>query len=155
MNMVHGTLLVEAGGGDGEGQAVVPERRTRLDASAGTTHTSRSGTSRRRGTDPEVGGTSRVEFSLRADGVACPTCVTNIESLLDRLPGVDRVEANYGAERVTVDFDPSQVGIDGDATRDRARRLPGRGDGASPGRPRPRTRRRSLGARRSATSPDA
>ena len=38
--------------------------------------------------------------------------MTNIESLLDRLPGVNRIEANYGAERVAVDFDPSQVGAD-------------------------------------------
>ena len=64
------------------------------------------------GPTQEVRGTSRVEFSLRADGVACPTCVTNIESLLDRLPGVDRVETNYGAERVTVEFNPSQIGIE-------------------------------------------
>jgi P-type Cu+ transporter len=77
-----------------------------------TTHTHEVARAVGVGPTREVGGTTRVEFSLRADGVACPTCVTNIESLLDRLPGVDRVEANYGAERVMVDFDPTKIGTE-------------------------------------------
>ena len=43
-----------------------------------------------------------------SDGVTCPTCVVNIESFLDDLPGVDRVEVNYGAERVRVAYDPTR-----------------------------------------------
>ena len=112
MNMLHGTLVVDAGDGDGEGRA--DGSRAPADASAGTVDTHTHEAARAVGVGPtqEVRGTSRVEFSLRADGVACPTCVTNIESLLDRLPGVDRVETNYGAERVTVEFDPSQIAIE-------------------------------------------
>ena len=109
MNMLHGTLLVEAGDGDGEGeeQEAVPNTAlTGPGLAAVTTHSHEVARAVGVGPTQEVSGTSRVEFSLRADGLACPTCVTNIESLIDRLPGVDRVQANYGAERVTVDFDP-------------------------------------------------
>ena len=115
MNMLHGTLLVEAGDGDGEGeeQEAVPNTAlTGPGLAAVTTHSHELARAVGVGPTQEVSGISRVEFSLRADGLACPTCVTNIESLIDRLPGVDRVQANYGAERVTVDFDPSQIGID-------------------------------------------
>ena len=112
MNMLHGTLVVDAGDGDGEGRA--DGSRAPADATAGTVATHTHEAARAVGVWPTqaVRGTSRVEFSLRADGVACPTCVTNIESLLDRLPGIDRVETNYGAERVTVEFDPSQITIE-------------------------------------------
>jgi P-type Cu+ transporter len=113
MNMLHGTLFVEAGDGEGEPRADVPGAVVAgSDGAAVTTHT--HDVARAVGVGPtlQASGTSRVEFSLRADGVACPTCVTNIESLVDRLPGVDRVQANYGAERVAVDFDPSQIGTD-------------------------------------------
>ena len=58
--------------------------------------------------------------------------MTNIEALLDRLPGVDRVEMNYGAERVTVEFDPSQITIEEMRRAIGSRRLPGRG-AAEPG----------------------
>jgi Cu+-exporting ATPase len=43
--------------------------------------------------------------------LTCPTCVQNVETVLDRVPGVDRVQANFGAERVSVDFDPAQVQV--------------------------------------------
>jgi Cu+-exporting ATPase len=111
MNMLHGTLLVEPRGGNGEVRVQVAEMTAPV-ASTPSAETHTHATSRAVGVGPtrEVGGTSRVEFALRADGVACPTCVTNIESLLDRLPGIDRIETNHGAERVAVDFDPSQVG---------------------------------------------
>ncbi len=115
MNMLHGTLLVEAGDGDGEGEeheAVPNTALTGPGLAAVTTHSHEVARAVGVGPTQEVSGTGRVEFSLRADGLACPTCVTNIESLIEGLPGVDRVQANYGAERVTVDFDPSQIGID-------------------------------------------
>ena len=112
MNMLHGTLVVDTGDGDGEGRT--DGSWAPADATAGTvaTHTHEAARAVGMGPTQAVRGASRVEFSLRADGVACPTCVTNIESLLDRVPGVDRVETNYGAERVTVEFDPSQITIE-------------------------------------------
>jgi Cu+-exporting ATPase len=111
MNMLHGTLVVDAGHGDGEGRA--DGSWAPADATAGTvaTHTHEAARAVGVGPTQAVRGSGRVEFSIRADGVACPTCMTNIEALLDRLPGVDRVETNYGAERVTVEFDPSQITI--------------------------------------------
>ncbi len=113
MNMLHGTLLVEAGDGDLDERAAVPEAtRAGREPPAATSHTHEVARAVGVGPTQRVSGTARVEFSLRADGVSCPTCVTNIESLLDRLPGVDRVQANYGAERVAVDFDPSQIGAE-------------------------------------------
>jgi P-type Cu+ transporter len=105
MNMLHGTLLVEPGSADGE-----PDTATVEEPDGSVSHTHEVATAVGVGPTRQVSDTSRVEFSLRADGVACPTCVTNIESLVERLPGVDRVQANYGAERVAVDFDPSQIG---------------------------------------------
>ena len=113
MNMLHGTLFVEAKGGDGErrsDQRVAAPVDTEPSPRAPHTHE----VARAVGIGPtqEVSGTTRVELALRTDGVACPTCVTNIESLVDRLPGVDRVQANQGAERVTVDFDASQIDVD-------------------------------------------
>jgi len=111
MNMLHGTLLVEET--DGEAGTRLGVSQTEAQSAADpTAHTHETARAVGVGSIQEVDGTSRVELSLRASGVACPACVTNIESLVDRLPGVDRVQANYGAESVIVDFDPSQVGVD-------------------------------------------
>ncbi|OFW55331.1 MAG: copper-translocating P-type ATPase [Actinobacteria bacterium RBG_16_70_17] len=101
MNMLHGTLIVEP---DGAGPELAPTAEP-----DGHTHE----VARAVGVGPTlaVGGTQRVEFALRGGGVTCPTCVRNIEGTLNQVSGVDRVEANFGAERVTVDFDPAQVGV--------------------------------------------
>ncbi len=111
MNMLHGTLLVETGEGNGEtGSDESTSAPMAAEPVAVATHTHEVARAVGVGPTQEASGTTRVELSLRADGLACPTCMTNIESLLDRLPGVDRVQANYGAERVTVDYDPSRLG---------------------------------------------
>jgi P-type Cu+ transporter len=102
MNMLHGTLIVEPNVGSA-GPRPAPSAATHKHEFA-----------RAVGVGPvqAVGETQQVEFSLRADGVACPTCVTNIEGALDLVPGVDRVNANYGAERVSVGFDPDQTSVE-------------------------------------------
>ncbi|HEX6206792.1 MAG TPA: heavy metal translocating P-type ATPase [Actinomycetota bacterium] len=102
MNMVHGTLVVEPDGERPAGEEAGPAE--------GHSHE----VTRAVGVGPtmQVGETMRVEFAIRGEGVTCPTCVRTIESVLDPLPGVDRVEANFGAERVTVDYDPDQVSAD-------------------------------------------
>ena len=113
MNMLHGTLLVEAG--DGRAQVDEDVRDLPLTGSrhaAVTAHSHEMARAVGVGPTREVSGASRVQFTLRADGLTCPTCVTNIESLVDRMPGVDRVQANTGTERVTVDFDASQIGVE-------------------------------------------
>jgi P-type Cu+ transporter len=113
MNMLHGTLVVEAGNGSGEMLPEMPETVPGVSTTVPlTTHTHEVARAVGVGPTREVSGTTRVEFSLRANGVACPTCVRNIESVLDRLPGIDRVETNYAAERVMVDFDPSKIRIE-------------------------------------------
>jgi P-type Cu+ transporter len=118
MNMLHGTLVVEAGSGSSAMPAEMLEPVPSISTDApSTTHTHDVGRAVDVGQTRQASDTNRVEFSLRADGIACPTCVTNIGSLLDRLPGVDHVETNVGADRVMVDFDPSQIGAE-DMRRD-------------------------------------
>jgi Cu+-exporting ATPase len=102
MNMLHGTLIVEPNG--------VVQTTTQLPASGEHQHEVMRAVSV--GPARAVGDTRQVEFALRRDGVTCPTCVTNIEGALDQLPGVDQVDASYGAQRVTVGFDSTQVGVD-------------------------------------------
>jgi Cu+-exporting ATPase len=123
MNMLHGTLVVEAGsgdGGNGDGPSADASERTdpggpspamgapSLEADDHTHEAARAV-----GVRPvqEVPGTSRVEFRLRGGGVTCPTCVRNIESVLGRMSGVDDVAVNFGAERVSVGFDPDQIDL--------------------------------------------
>ncbi|MBI4259423.1 MAG: heavy metal translocating P-type ATPase, partial [Actinobacteria bacterium] len=101
MNMVHGTLVVEP---DGERPPAPAEGRP------ADGHPHEVAVAVGVGPTMEVAGTARVEFSIRGGGVTCPTCVRTIEGTLDRLQGVDRVEANFGAERITVDYDPGQIG---------------------------------------------
>ena len=109
MNMLHGTLIVEPNGGESAAPVVAAEPETALTEPMHTHDFARAV-----GVGPvqQVGTTRRVEFALRPDGAYCPTCLTLIERHVQRLPGIDRAEANYGAERITVDFDPAQVGID-------------------------------------------
>ncbi len=102
MNMVHGMLLVEAGGGDRASaptSAPAEEQRAEVAQAVGI------------GPTRQVGGLSAVEFAVVGGGVACPTCVTRIESTVEGLRGVDSVSVNFGSERVTVGFDPGQVTV--------------------------------------------
>jgi Cu+-exporting ATPase len=119
MNMLHGTLLVEPAGANGQGQSTggadVAQDTAAVHEAEGWAHKGHTHeTARAVGVGPtlEVGRTSRVELALRGGGVTCPTCVTNIETVLDRVPGVDRVQTNFGAERVTVNFDPASVKVE-------------------------------------------
>ena len=110
MNMIHGTLVV-----DPPGTAASPPQARADSASVGEAggevHSHGAHThevARAVGVGPRVEAgrqLSTVEFSLVADGVACPTCVTNIEGALAPMAGVDQVEVNYGAGRVKVVFD--------------------------------------------------
>ena len=109
MNMVHGTLLVE---GDGDGAPAPDDLSSVAGAAAGDGHTHEVARAVGVGPTREVAGTEEVELSLRGAGVTCPTCVTNIEAFVGDLPGVDRVDVNFGAERVTVGYDPGQLGVD-------------------------------------------
>ena len=109
MNMVHGTLVVEAGG-EGDG-ASAPTAVTAGPSVEANGHTHEVAKAVGVGPTTEVGSLSHVEFALIGGGVTCPTCVTNIESFIEELPGIDRVAVNFGAERVSVAFDSSQVSV--------------------------------------------
>ena len=105
MNMLHGTLIVEendakARSADAAATTVSPPVQERVHEHA-----------RAVGVGPTlpVEATAKVEFALIGGGVTCPSCAVAIETALDSLPGVDDVKVNFGTERITVRYDPSQV----------------------------------------------
>lgn len=102
MNMLHGTLIVEEGELP-EGPGEFPRPRE--------AHASPSEHAAAVGVGPtlKVGKTAQVEFAVAGGGVTCPTCVVNIETALKDLPGMDDVQVNFGAERITARYDPNQV----------------------------------------------
>ena len=105
MNMVHGTIVVEETSPDG------PDAKERPPTAEDAGHTHEVARAVGVGPMVEAGELAQVEFALIGGGVTCPTCVTNIESFVEQLPGIDRVDVNYAAERVTVTFDPEQVSV--------------------------------------------
>ena len=100
MNMLHGTLIVEQ---DGVGPESTDE--------PSEAHEDHVSFAEAVGVGPrlEVSDLSQAEFAIIGGGVTCPTCVVNIEAFLGELPGVDEVHVNFGAERVTVQYDPAQA----------------------------------------------
>jgi Cu+-exporting ATPase len=110
MNMVHGELLVEPRAGEGESPAGGSDGES-VRSGGRDEHTHEVARAIGVGPTVEVGRLRTVELGLRGDGVTCPTCVRNIETAVDRLPGVNGVDVNYGAERVTVSFDPERSDV--------------------------------------------
>ena len=110
MNMLHGTLVVEPPGvrAPEEGATPVQAAEAGPPPSAGV-HAHDFARAVGVGPVREVAGAQVVEFAIRGGGVTCPTCVTNIQAAVDALPGVDRVDVNFAAERVTVAYDPERV----------------------------------------------
>jgi len=111
MNMVHGRLLVESGDGAARQAAGTPGAQEPT-APTGDGHPHEVARAVGVGPQRAVGETSEIELSLRGDGVTCPTCVRTIETAVGHLPGVSGVDVNYGAERVTVTYDPDQVEVE-------------------------------------------
>jgi Cu+-exporting ATPase len=100
MNMVHGRLLVEPADAEVPNSAVGDEKGHVVASAVGVGPT----------TD-RVAALETAEFRIAGDGVSCASCVANIEKVVGGLPGVDRVEGNFGAKRLSVDFDRAQVGV--------------------------------------------
>ncbi len=96
MNMIHGTLVVESADTFENGAAVSNNGQGRADTKIDDSNI-------------ETVHTESTEF--RVSGMSCASCVTRIESVLDGLPGVDRVEVSFGTERATVDFDPNTITV--------------------------------------------
>jgi Cu+-exporting ATPase len=103
MNMLHGTLIVEADwtGESATGEAATPVAGHQQYAQAVGV-----------GPELQVSKPAQVELAIFGGGVTCPTCVVNIEAFLRDLPGIDDVQVNFAAERVTVRYDPSLVSIE-------------------------------------------
>ncbi len=96
MNMLHGTLVVEAPQVDGEA-APAPSNGHRPEAE-------------RQVAQPVGAGSATVELALI--GMSCPSCAGNIETALRAVPGVHRAETSYATETATVDYDPDQTSAD-------------------------------------------
>jgi Cu+-exporting ATPase len=89
MNMYRGTLVVEAG------DRTVPSASAEQVRPEAAPHPSAE-------EQP-----ARAEFFLR--GMRAITTTTAVVDLLERLPGVERVQVNAATERVTVDYTPELV----------------------------------------------
>jgi Cu+-exporting ATPase len=97
MNMIHGKLVVESD----DDQPIEDTAADQLEVATAVG----VGPSTTRGV-----ATEHAEF--RVSNMSCASCVVNIETTLDRIPGVDRAEVNYGAERLSIDFDSSVVTVE-------------------------------------------
>ncbi|HEY9088620.1 MAG TPA: cation transporter [Anaerolineaceae bacterium] len=51
--------------------------------------------------------TTRIVFKIA--GMECPNCAMTLESLEDKLPGVQRAEASYHKAQMVVEFDEDRV----------------------------------------------
>jgi copper chaperone CopZ len=49
---------------------------------------------------------------LRAEGFACPSCVSKIEKQVGRLDGVEAVSVHFASARIEVDHDASRRSVD-------------------------------------------
>ena len=96
MNMIHGTLVVEPADGTAAGDTASNAGDRDVATAIGVGPSSTKGIA-----------TEHAEF--RVSNMSCASCVVDIETALGRIPGVDRVDVNYGSERLSVDFDPAQV----------------------------------------------
>ena len=50
--------------------------------------------------------------TLRAEGFACPSCVTKIEKQVGRVDGVDAVKVHFASQRIEVDHDPKTADVE-------------------------------------------
>jgi copper chaperone len=49
---------------------------------------------------------------LRAEGFACPSCVSKIEKQLTRLDGVESAKVNYASAKIEAVHDAQRVSVD-------------------------------------------
>lgn len=49
------------------------------------------------------------EIQVLEKGIHCAGCETRIQSVLDRLPGVTKVKADYKTQKVRLTLDPDKV----------------------------------------------
>jgi Cu+-exporting ATPase len=49
--------------------------------------------------------------TLKLRGMSCASCANNIEAAIQSVPGVDACSVNFGAEQVTVTYDPGKTDV--------------------------------------------
>ncbi len=105
MNMVHGTLLVEAaeapnrpGGYEAVLDEALPESEVAQAVGVGPTMA--------------VAAPAEQVLALQPGGISCASCVSKIETALLDNPGVEGASVNMATERVRVTYDPDQVGLE-------------------------------------------
>jgi len=50
-----------------------------------------------------------VKKTYRVEGMHCPNCAMNVESIEDDLPGIKQVSASYQKGQMVVEFDEAKV----------------------------------------------
>jgi copper chaperone CopZ len=50
-----------------------------------------------------------VKKTYRVEGMHCPNCAMNVESIEDDLPGIKQVSASYQKGQMVVEFDETLV----------------------------------------------
>lgn len=53
-----------------------------------------------------------AELRLKVQGIDCPGCATDMETVLRDMDGVFRVTANYGEETLVIEYDRDLSGAD-------------------------------------------
>ena len=103
MSMIQGKLIVTENGAESAEETSLPPD------GAGAVFSHREKQPPDDSTPQPDRAPAEAEIAIFGGGVSCPTCVVNIERALDRLPGVEGVDVNFAAERVTVAYNPGQV----------------------------------------------
>lgn len=101
MNMLHGTVVVEAG----------DQEPVSANGAVSRVESATDGYAKAVGVGPEIAVKPMVQADLAMFGnaVSCPSCAVNIEETIQALPGVSGVNVNFGAQRVAVEYDPDRV----------------------------------------------
>ncbi len=56
--------------------------------------------------------TTTVKTVLRAEGFACPSCVTKIEKQVGQLDGVTDVTVHFASSRIDIEHNPDVARVD-------------------------------------------
>ncbi|MFQ5880634.1 MAG: HAD-IC family P-type ATPase, partial [Dehalococcoidia bacterium] len=103
MSMIHGKLIVTEDGAETEEETSLPAD------GAGAVFSHQEKQPPNDPTPQTDRAPAEAEIAIFGGGVTCPTCVVNIERVLERMPGVEGVEMNFAAERVKVAYNPGQI----------------------------------------------
>ena len=52
-----------------------------------------------------------TKLVLKVKGMHCASCAILIDKLIGKQPGVEKINASYGAEKVTIEFDEAKISL--------------------------------------------